>query len=188
MTDPSQWQQNPPQQNLGQYQVTPMNQGWMQPLSPVLPQELPPERPPTITAAMWIWIIGAVLSVALPVVMLFTNQAGIVESVNAGDAETDQRAGELLTQVWAVMTGIGMLVAAIPFVIFAVVMRNGQNWARILLTVLGALGIMTMVMMLLIAIRLREWQLATGVTMLTMGLTVAAIVLMYLPASNRFVR
>ena len=52
----------------------------------------------------------------------------------------------------------------------------------------GALGLMTMVMMLLVAIRLQEWQLATGVTMLTMGLTVAAIVLMYLPASNRFVR
>ena len=76
----------------------------MAPLSPVLPHEMAPPRPATITAAMWIWIVGAVIAVAvIPVMML-----GNLEEFRATGESTasDQDAAELGGQVIAVMFGL----------------------------------------------------------------------------------
>ncbi|MEU7481506.1 hypothetical protein AB0A63_36410 [Lentzea sp. NPDC042327] len=206
MSDPQGSWQNPEQwQNPGQYQAAPYEAGqypqptsqyqvqpvhnpaWsMAPLTPVLPQELAPPRPATITAAMWTWIAAAVLAVAvLPVLILGNADALIGDSTIRED---DRQAAELGVTTIAVFAGFGMLVAAAPYVAFAVVLRNGQNWARILLTILGALGLLNMIGTLLFAVRADSWQPGVLLTLLVMGLTVAAVVLQFMPASNRYVR
>ncbi|MFD9699329.1 hypothetical protein [Lentzea sp. NPDC059081] len=173
----------------GQYQVNQVGQASfsMAPLSPVLPQELPPERPPTITAAMWIWIAGAVLSVAVLPVMLLTN-ADFFYAQDSLATERDRTAGEFGVRALALMSGFGMLVAAAPYIAFAVVLRNGQSWARILLTILAVLGFISTVVILFFALSARVWQPATAISVVVLGLTVAAVVLQFLPPSNRFVR
>ncbi|MFD5824258.1 hypothetical protein [Lentzea sp. NPDC060358] len=173
----------------GQYQVSHVGQASfsMAPLSPVLPQELAPARPPTITAAMWIWIAAAVLSVAVLPVMLLTN-ADYFVSPDDVVSERDRQAGEFGVRALALMSGFGMLVAAAPYIAFAVVLRNGQSWARILLTILAVLGFLTMIAILFIALAAQVWQPAVAMTVLVMGLTVAAVVLQFLPPSNRFIR
>ncbi len=192
--NPDQWQQTPAQTPTqwenpatSQYQVMPMhNPAWsMAPLSPVLPQEMAPPRPATITAAMWIWIVAAVIAVAvIPVLIL-----GNLEEIRATESTaSDQDAAELGGQVIAVMSGFGMLVAAAPYIAFAVVLRNGRSWARILLTILGGLGLMAMLVTMLIGVQAQVWQLGVALTIVVMGLTVAALVLQFLPASNRYVR
>jgi hypothetical protein len=175
-------------QPTSQYQVQPVhNPAWsMAPLNPVLPEEMAPPRPATITAAMWAWIAAAVLAVAvLPVLILGNTAALIGESTLT---EEDRSAAELGVTTLAVFAGFGMLVAAAPYVAFAIVLRNGHNWARILLTILGALGFLTMIGTLLFAVRAESWQPGVVLSVLVLGLTVAAVVLQFLPASNRFVR
>ena len=188
----AQWQ-NPyvaPPQAHGGYEVQAVNNmGFpMPPLSPVLPQELAPARPPTITAAMWIWIVGAVLAVAVVPVLLLTNTASIAADLRGGRDPSVSEAPELAVQVWAVLAGFGMLVAAAPYIAFAVVLRNGHNWARILLTILGALGALSMVMITLLGLRAPVWQAGVTISIVVIGLTIAAVVLQFLPASNKFVR
>jgi hypothetical protein len=173
----------------GQYQVNHVGQASfaMAPLTPVLPQEMAPPRPPTITAAMWIWIAGAVLSIAVIPVLLLVNADWLI----AGDrtiTEESRRAGELGLRTVAVFAGFGMLVAAAPYIAFAVVLRNGQNWARVLLTILGALGVLSMIVTLALELRLPVWEPGAAICVVVIGLTVAAVVLQFLPASNRYVR
>jgi hypothetical protein len=168
----------------GQYQVSHVGQASfsMAPLSPVLPHEMAPARPATITAAMWIWILGAVLSVAVVPVLMFANVDHMIAS------ETDKQAAELGVQVTAIMAGFAMLVAAAPFIAFAIVLRNGHNWARITLTILGMLGIVSMIAITLIGLQAPVWQAGVSIGIVVIGLTVAAVVLQFLPASNKYVR
>ncbi len=174
----------------GQYQVSHVGQASfsMTPLAPVLPQELAPPRPPTITAAMWIWIAGAVLSVAVVPVMLLTNADYFLNRDGALVTAEERQAGEFGLRAMALMFGFAMLVAAAPYVAFAIVLRNGQNWARILLTILGVLGFLSMIAIMLIALASHVWQPAVTISIVVIGLTIAAVTLQFLPASNKYVR
>lgn len=203
MTDPQDpWRQRPEPnagwQNpagtypepAGHYQVSHVGQASfsMTPLAPVLPQELAPSRPPTITAAMWIWIAGAVLSITVIPVLLLVNADFFLAQDTAIVTEEERRAAELGLRAVAAMSGFAMLVAAAPYIAFAVVLRNGHNWARILLTILGVLGILSMVVTLLLELQTEVWQPGAAICIVVIGLTVAAVVLQFLPASNRYVR
>lgn len=190
--DSAQWQ-NPytgPYENVGAthgtYEVQAINNlsFAMPPLAPVLPQELAPPRPATITAAMWTWIAGAVLSVAVFPVLFLTN----TEFLLASDSSTDRTAGEFGVRAMAMIFGFLMLIAAGPYVAFAIVLRNGQNWARILLTVLGVLGFLSTLAIMFFALAAEVWRPGTVITIVTQGLIVAAVVLQFLPPSNRYVR
>ncbi|MDX8037521.1 hypothetical protein SK803_45620 [Lentzea sp. BCCO 10_0856] len=184
----------PPPGNHGaefvQYQVAPVNNlGFaMPPLAPVLPQEMAPARPSTITTAMWIWIAAAVLSIALGPVLMLTNMDYLIAQDSAADTADGRRAAELGFQVTAVVAGFAMLVAAAPYIAFAVVLRNGHNWARILLTILGMIGLVVMVALTLVGLQAPAWQAGVTISIVVMGLTVAAVVLQFLPASNKYVR
>jgi hypothetical protein len=194
--DHGQWQNPagsypaPPPESQGHYQVSHVGQASfsMAPLPPVLPQELAPPRPATITAASWIWIAGAVLSVAVLPLMLLGNTDFFLGQGNGPSSPQDRQAGEFGVRAMALVFGFAMLVAAAPYVAFAVVLRNGQNWARILLTVLGLLGFLTMIAIMFIALRAQVWQASVAICVVVIGLIVAAVVLQFLPASNKYVR
>ncbi|GAA3638893.1 hypothetical protein C8D88_101205 [Lentzea atacamensis] len=194
--DHAQWQnpQTASYQNVGAshgtYEVQAVNNmGFpMPPLAPAQPQEMSAPRPATITAAMWIWIAGAVLSVAVFPVLLLTNAEFLLSQDESLVTAEDRMAGEFGVRAMALMFGFAMLVAAAPYVAFAVVLRNGQNWARILLTILGALGFLSMVAIMFFALAAEVWQPGVAISIVVMGLIVAAVVLQFLPPSNKFVR
>ena len=160
----------------------------MPPLASALPQELAPPRPATITAAMWIWIAGAVLSVAVFPVLFLTNTEFFLNRDGSLVTAEDRMAGEFGVRALALTFGFAMLVAAAPYVAFAVVLRNGQNWARILLTILGVLGFLSMAAITVFALAAQVWQPGVTISIVVIGLTIAAVVLQFLPASNKFVR
>jgi hypothetical protein len=180
----------PAPQPFGQYQVNHVGQASfsMAPLPPVLPQELAPPRPATVTAAMWIWIAGAVLAIAVIPVLLLGNTASIAADLRASSDPSVSEGPELAVQIWAVLAGFGMFVAAAPYIAFAIVMRNGHNWARILLTILGVLGFMSMIAIVLIGLQAPVWQAGVAIGIVVIGLIIAAVVLQFLPASNKYVR
>ncbi|WP_394615176.1 hypothetical protein JNUCC0626_35980 [Lentzea sp. JNUCC 0626] len=173
----------------GQYQVNQVGGGSfaMAPLSPVLPHEMAPPRPATITAAMWIWIAAAVLSVAVLPVLFLVNTDVVLGQADVV-TEQDRQATEIGMKAFAVISGFGMLVAAAPYVAFAIVLRNGHNWARVLLTVLAVLGLLVMISILFFSIAATVWMPSVAMAILVIGLSVAAVVLQFLPASNRYVR
>lgn len=189
----AQWQNPagtyPAPPSTAQYHVNQVGQGSfaMPPLSPVLPQEVPPERPPTVTAATWIWIAGAVLSVAVMPVLFLSNAESFLTD-NGLDSRRERDAGQTGLRFLALMSGFGMLVGATPYVIGAIMMLNGRAWARILLTILGALGLLSMIAILFVGLAAPAWQPAVTIVIVVMGLTVAAVVLQFLPPSNRFIR
>lgn len=193
----AQWQSPYPQDTLdtpnaafGHYQVAAVNNlGFPTPsLPPVLPQEMAPARPSTITAAMWIWIAAAVLSVALGPVLMLTNMDYLIAQDSTASTADGRRAAELGLQVVTVVVGFAMLVAAAPYIAFAVVLRNGHNWARILLTILGMFGLVAMVAITLVGLQAPSWQVGVTIGIVVVGLTIAAVVLQFLPASNKYVR
>ncbi|MGW6937267.1 hypothetical protein ACWGE0_44965 [Lentzea sp. NPDC054927] len=191
--DTAQWQQAPTVSHgaeFGQYQVAPVNNmGFAMPaMTPALPQEMAPARPPTITAAMWIWIAAAVLSVAIGPVLMLTNMDYLIAQDATSSTADGRQAAELGLQAVTAVVGFGMLIAAAPYIAFAVVLRNGHNWARILLTILGMLGLVAMVAITLVGLQAPSWQAGVTIGIVVIGLTVAAVVLQFLPASNKFVR
>lgn len=174
----------------GPYQVSHVGQASfaMAPLPPVPPQEMRPPRPATVTTAMWVWIVAAVLSIAVIPVLLLSNMESITADLRDSTDPTVNEAPELAVQIWAILSGFGMLVAAAPYIAFAIVLRNGHNWARITLTILGALGFVSMIAITVTGLQAPVWQAGVAIGILVLGLTIAAIVLQFLPASNKYVR
>ncbi|MFG6404078.1 MULTISPECIES: hypothetical protein [unclassified Microbacterium] len=127
-------------------------------------------RPTTVTAAFWLWVAASLVGVI----------GGIIILAFAGDAPAIQRLDESQrAAAGAVIIGLGawsIIVAALR-VLFAWFMLRGRNWARILLTVLGALTILSVVFQAA-SVGVLEWISAV--------LVAAAIVFMYLPASRAY--
>lgn len=177
-------------ESAGPYQVSHVGQASfaMAPLPPVPQQEMRPPRPATVTTAMWVWIVAAVLSIAVIPVLLLSNMESITADLRDSTDPTVNEAPELAVQIWAILSGFGMLVAAAPYIAFAIVLRNGHNWARITLTILGLLGFVSMIAITVAGLQAPVWQAGVAIGIVVLGLTIAAIVLQFLPASNKYVR
>lgn len=110
----------------------------------------PGVRPKSVDTAVMLWVAGAVISIV----------AGIVVLVFGGDqfAEAARRslqtAGTPFTEddVRSRIAAAKLLSAVISFAFFALtmlfvlMMRAGRNWARVVLTVLGALSIVSLLL------------------------------------------
>jgi hypothetical protein len=142
----------------------------------------PPSAPGTVVGAFVIWLIGSILTIIGGVVILIVGIAG--GSMISSLFSTAGADGSGAATGFAVVFGIiGLIVAglAVMCIIFASKMKNGANWARTTLTVLG--GIAT----LLIIIGLFN---ASGSSLAIQGILAVAyiigLILPFLPASNAY--
>lgn len=148
--------------------------------SDIPPAASPVVAPATVTISFWLYILSATLSVV----------AGLVAITGIPDSRQlllDQFArqdidlqGQTVQQIVDVTIALGIAVAivtmifwALVFVLFAVFMRRGANWARIVLTVLTVLSLLNILA-------------AYGLGSLQVLASVAAAVLLWLPASSRW--
>lgn len=127
------------------------------------------QAPGTVTAAFWILLLGLILD-AIGAILLLV--AGIAF---AGSGDAGGMAAGLSGPVL-----IGAAVVALLFVVIELIivfkMRAGRNWARIVITILEVLGLAS---------------LFTNPTFWSWGavvLSLIAVVLMWLPASNAYFR
>jgi hypothetical protein len=175
------------------YRVTQVSSamGWA-PMPSVTPAEMLPPRPATLTAASWVWLAATLFGVlTLPLLMRanldpLANSA-VEESLRDPDPLTIEEA-RLSTTIVTFGAVFGMAVMAVPFVIAALKLRSGRNWPRVLLCVLGGIALIYNLALFAGALASPAWQLGVAMTIATAGLTVAAIVLMFLPPSNSFVK
>ena len=121
--------------------------------------------PTTVKASFWLLLIGIILDFVAAGIQLFTG------SIYLGARGTGDGVG-----VGVVIAGVLTLAFAIVQLIVIRKMRAGRNWARVVITVLEVLAIIGVVLNPAVL------PLAASVV----GLV--AVVLMWLPASNRYFR
>jgi len=103
-----------------------------------------PKAPIGVTAAFVIFLLAAAASI-LGVTVLFTDSGGdaIRTQLDAVDlAGSGMTRDQLFSLVRNIAAGITILILAL-YIFFAFMMRAGRNWARIVLTVLAALSLLS---------------------------------------------
>jgi len=137
-------------------------------------------RPKEVEISFWLWIATVVLGVVGMIAMYSQINQIRAEAINrvlAQNPAADQSTIESATTAGFIIGSVlGLLVVAAELV-FVFLMRGGRNWARIVLAVLGGLG----VLLGLIGLAIGGGSI-TG--LLQLLLLIGAIVTMFLPPAN----
>ncbi|MDN4614176.1 hypothetical protein P5G50_06885 [Leifsonia sp. F6_8S_P_1B] len=124
-------------------------------------------RPTVVTAAFWLWIASAAIGLI-----------GFAVSFPSVVAATQSLSGPM---AGGAMVGsvAGAIIGAAIRVVFAIFLLRGANWARIVLTVLGAIIVLSLLV-----------SIITGnvLAILELLAVVAAVVLQWLSSAKPFFR
>jgi hypothetical protein len=144
------------------------------------PSDTPPQRftpPNEIMSAFWCYLAGALILVVSGVLTINQRQQ-LVSALRENNTQhlTVDQINTVVTATMAVTVVILIIVAAL-YVLFAFKLRQGRNWARIVLTVIAALAVLS-----LLAVA------GSGTFLSIVGdlAAVAGCVLSYLPKSNAY--
>ncbi len=149
--------------------------------------ELPPAptRPNTVDLAFWCWMVTAAL--ALFGVFLSLMSPTWDQALEA--AGGDSNAQNIVTTAKIIAVVAAVIFVAV-YALFAFKMRAGRNWARIVLTIFGALSLLTTfgTTTRTVVVNGRTFEVASTAWLgyLSALVALAGIVLMFLPASNKF--
>ncbi|MBV9729768.1 MAG: hypothetical protein JO309_10285 [Pseudonocardiales bacterium] len=134
-------------------------------------------RPKEVEISFWLWIATFVLGVVGSIIAYNQVRAETIDRALAQNPAVDQSTVEsVTTAAFVIGIVVGLLVVAAELV-FMFLMRGGRNWARIVLAVLGGVGVLFGLMGLAIG-------MGSGIGVLQLLLLIGAIVTMFLPASN----
>ncbi len=155
-------------------------------------QATKPKTPSTVTAAFAVYVLAAIM--AAVGILLALNSDIWAQAVRDAGANAQDLNGVSVESVVNIakglVIGVGIVFVAL-YLLFAFKMRAGRNWARITLTVLSALSLLSTVNATgSVTVANRTYTSSTSSVTGWIGvvLAVAAIVLMYLPASNEYFR
>ena len=177
----------PQQQYLGQ-------QGYPQPYPGGHPGQQAPEKPAPplqVNAAFGVYLLTALIS--LISVILTLNSDVWAQAIRDSGASAQDLNGVSVDTIVSIAKGIAVGVGVVflaLYLFFAFKMRAGRNWARITLTVLSALSILSVTSTGSVTVDNRTYSssLATTTGWIGAALAVAAIVLMYMAPSNEYFR
>lgn len=153
-------------------------------------------RPAALTAAFWSWL-GATMFVVFGLPWVFFTAADAVaqgmfdESQRVDEVPMTLGEAELISRLLPVFCAACFAVFAVPYVIATVKLRAGRNWARVLLAVLGGMGLVFgfgMLIGFVAGIPWVNWIVGIVWCLLFLGVTLLGIVLMFLAPSNDYVR
>jgi len=155
---------------------------------------LPPEpvRPQTVTFAFWCWLATAVVSI-IGLVLTLTSPIWDL-AVQAGTRQQGVNLQGVSVEGVVTTAKIFVAVVALVFVgvylLFAFKMNAGRNWARIVLTVFGALTLLSAFTPTsrTVTVNSQVFNVDSGAWAgyVTAALAIAGIVLMFLAPSNKF--
>lgn len=126
--------------------------------------------PTTVKVAFWIFLLGALLDIALSIIGV----AGSSFIAAAGGASGDSSVA--LGGTALLWISIGQLALTVIQLIVLWKMKAGKNWARILITVFEVLGLLVL------------FSGPSIWTVISVVIGLVAVVLMWLPASNDYFR
>lgn len=137
-----------------------------------------PAMPKEVRFSFWIWMVSAAMSFAAGI-QIATDKEGFINEFVASSANSTIPAGEVRRIAEASFTGmlVGIFGFGLLYVLFVFKMRAGRNWARIVLAALAVLGLLSQ-------------GVLTGTTdllsMVSVLVSIAGLVLMFMPASNAY--
>jgi hypothetical protein len=142
-------------------------------------------RPKDIDTAFWLWVGAMVLDI-VGVVLAFvmpndTAREAIRKALEAQGQAADDATINNLLNTGKIGGAVGTAIVVALWLLFVFQMRQAKNWARILLTVVGAISVLVTVL------QFGSATPATAVTSIVVSLlVVAAIVFMFRPAANSY--
>ena len=101
--------------------------------------------PPALTAAFWLYLAGAALGVVSATVAAIIGIGHLDSGLSGRPPGTDVSPG-LVDAVHAVNVAFDIVLgvaSVVGYVVFAVLMRRGAGWARIVLTVLSTIALVS---------------------------------------------
>lgn len=142
-------------------------------------------RPKSVDNAFLAWIIATAIGIVGLIVSLTLGSDQIRDTARAslerqGRSFTEQDVDNLATLSKTIAIVIVLILTAL-YLFFMFKMRAGRNWARITLTVLGALGVVFIVINLGSAA-----AVSLVISLVQAVLIVAAVVFMYRPDANQY--
>lgn len=150
---------------------------------------VPPQRPKEVDISFWLWI-GYIMVSLLGAILTFSQFGDVrqqaIDNALRADPTIDP---EFLESTFDAFLVFGLvfglvLVALVLFFIFK--MRAGRNWARIVLTVIGAIIVLGGLFSLTLGRAEPALSLVTSV--LSTLLVIGAIVMMYVKGAGRWFR
>ena len=144
-----------------------------------------PKPPGSVMGAFLIYLLVALIA-AIGVVLVLTSGVWDEALRNVGNSTVNVQT--LVTTAKVVTAVIGVVFLAL-YLLFDFKMRAGRNWARIVLTVLSVLSILNAFSSSAsVTVNNQVYQSSSSKALgwVTLVLSVVAIVLMYLPESNRY--
>jgi len=136
----------------------------------------PAKRPGAVTAAYVIWLIGAILSL---IGSIFALIVGIVALTG----------GAVFGGIYGAAAGSIVLLFAIFVFVLAIIeliivnrMRDGRNWARVTLTVLGILSLLGTAIPWITG----GWNSSSSGGVVGFVIVLIAIILMFVPSANAY--
>jgi predicted membrane channel-forming protein YqfA (hemolysin III family) len=141
----------------------------------VTESKVPP--PGTITASFWLYLIGAVVGI-IGGILVFSDKQRIIDAVHKSNPNLTDAQLHDTANVATVIALAFAIIAFLLYLLFAAKLRSGRNWARIVLTILVILNVLSLV----------TNKGTMGVEYVGTVLSVIATILAYLPASNAYIK
>ncbi|WP_232666677.1 hypothetical protein [Pseudonocardia sp. TRM90224] len=153
-------------------------------------------RPPGVTIAFVLYLVSGVLAAAFVVlgaVQSLANPLPTTDLASAGLTPEQVEQAETFVRISQIIGSVIIMCVVAFLVVAAFLMRAGQNWARILLTIVSGLAALLITVGLVLLPGLRSVAGTFDLIFLVMivGQVVAyvvAIFLMFRPAANAFFR
>lgn len=151
----------------------------------------PPARPTSVTLAFVAWLLMTALSL-LSLIFVLTSpiwDRAVAAGARAADVNGVQIDASTLVNTVRITSVVGFLIGAALYLLFAFKMRAGRNWARVVLTVIGVLGVLSAVLPTYRSVTVNGTTYVVqnyGIHWISLALLVAALVLMFVPASNAY--
>jgi hypothetical protein len=151
----------------------------------------PPERPTSVTLAFFAWVLMTVLSL-ISLVFVLTSpiwDQAVAAGLRAADANGVSIDASTVVNTAKITSVVGFLIGAALYLLFAFKMRAGRDWARVVLTVIGVLGVLSAVLPTYRSVTVNGTTYVVqnyGIHWISLALLVAALVLMFVPASNAY--
>jgi len=153
-----------------------------------LPAE--PVRPRSVEISFWCWILTTVISL-IGLVLTLTSSVwddAVAAGVRSAGGQTQIDVQSLVTVSKTIIIVVFLISVAI-YLLFAFKMRAGRNWARITLTVFGALTILSSLTPATGTVTVNSETFSAGSrgpSWITAIVALVAIILMFVGESNRY--
>lgn len=135
-----------------------------------------PAAPSTITGAFWAFVVSTVIGI-VGALLLFGQKDELIDAARRTNPNLSQDQLDQAANIALIVAVVIAVIIALLYLLFAVKLRAGRNWARIVLTVLTVLQVLSLI----------AGSGGTWLTYLSALAAVIGVVLSFMRDSNAYI-